>query len=299
MTKRSVKSWYRSRVARPLTILSAQVRPVAADPAATFAKFEAEVDVVVQDFPRAQLLVWPELYLTGEDPFTSTGGAGYMDEVAEPVPGPLTERVAKIASSAQLWIAAGSVFERDGDHIYNTAVVFAPDGRLVARHRKVFPWQPWEKADRGRAVTVFDIPGAGRIGLMICYEGWFPEIARALAVKGAELILQPSLTSTADREQELVLARANAIANQCFVVNVNAASTIGGGRSIACDPEGRVLFEGGGGEELITEVVDLERTELVRREGTRGLNRVWQHFLDAPLDDLAADVAKAREGWEP
>jgi len=84
---------------------------------------------------------------------------------------------------------------------------------------------------------VFDIPGVGRLGLMICYDGWFPEVARGLALQGAEIIFQPTLTTTPDCEEEFVLARANAIANQCFVVNVNAATTIGGGRSIGVDPE--------------------------------------------------------------
>jgi formamidase len=117
---------------------------------------------------------------------------------------------------------------------------------------------------------------------MTCYDGWFPEVARGLAVRGAEGIIQPSLTSTPDREEELVLARANAIVNQCFVMNVNAASTVGGGRSIGVDPEGRVLFQAGEGEALIPEVLDLDRTAVVRRHGTRGLNRVWQHYLQAP-----------------
>jgi formamidase len=117
---------------------------------------------------------------------------------------------------------------------------------------------------------------------MICYEGWFPEISRGLALQGAELIIQPSLTTTPDRAEELVLARSNAIVNQCFLVNVNGVATIGGGRSIAVDPEGRVLSSGGVGEEFLVDVIDLERVASVRDKGTRGLNRVWQHFLDAP-----------------
>jgi formamidase len=118
--------------------------------------------------------------------------------------------------------------------------------------------------------------------MLICYEGWFPEIVRAVALAGAEVIIQPSLTATPDREEELVLARANAICNQCYLINVNAATRFGGGRSIGVDPEGRVLFEGGHGEELFVEVLDLDRVTEVRKRGARGLNRVWQHFNDAP-----------------
>jgi formamidase len=65
-------------------------------------------------------------------------------------------------------------------------------------------------------------------------------------------------------------------------MNVNAVPTIGGGRSIGVDPEGRVLFELGGGEEFVLEIVDLDRVTTVRERGSRGLNRVLQHARRAP-----------------
>ena len=83
---------------------------------------------------------------------------------------------------------------------------------------------------------MFSIPNVGKVGVMICYDGWFPEMARSLALRGAEVIAHPTLTTTPDREEELVLARANAITNQCYVINPNAVVTIGGGRSIGVDP---------------------------------------------------------------
>jgi formamidase len=123
---------------------------------------------------------------------------------------------------------------------------------------------------------------------MICYDGWFPEVARGLALRGAEVIVQPTLTSTPDREEELVMARANAIANQLYVINPNAVVAVGGGRSTGVDPEGRVLFEAGSGEEFIPEVLDLDRVQTVRAHGTRGLNRVLEHVRDAPAAAFAA-----------
>jgi formamidase len=267
---------------RILTVLGAQVRPVAFDRDSTLEKFEREVAVATQSFPSADLLVFPELYLAAEDPFTSPDAEGYAEEVAEPIPGPTSERAGKVAQRAGRFLVAGSIFERADERIFNTALVLAPDGGLVARYRKLFPWRPWERSEPGDSFCVFELPGVGRLGLMTCYDGWFPEVARGLALRGAEAIVQPSLTSTPDREEELLLARATAIVNQCFVINVNATSTLGGGRSIAVDPEGRVLFQAGAGEELILEVMDLDRTAIVRERGTRGLNRVWQHFLDAP-----------------
>jgi formamidase len=271
-------------MSRLLTVLGAQVRPVTFDPQATFAKFEHEVRIARSAFKDADLLLFPELYLTGDDPFSAGEHAGFMERVAEPVPGPLTERIGAVAARARRWICAGSIFERGrGGKIYNTALVFDPKGALVTSYRKLFPWQPFETTTPGdRPAPVFEIPRVGRIGLMICYDGWFPEVARGLALQGAELILHPTLTTTPDREQELVMARANAIANQCYVVNVNAVPSVGGGRSVGVDPEGRVLFELGQTEEFVLETVDLDRVAHVREHGTRGVSRVFRHFERAP-----------------
>ena len=275
-------------MSRLLTVLGAQVRPVAFDPEATFAKFEREVRMARAAFKDASLLLFPELYLTGDDPFSAGEHAGFMDRIAEPVPGPLTERIGRVAARARRWICAGSIFERGrGGSIYNTALVFDPKGALVTTYRKLFPWQPFETTTPGdRLAPVFEVPRVGRLGLMICYDGWFPEVARGLALRGAELILHPTLTTTPDREQELVMARANAIANQCYVLNVNAVPSIGGGRSIGVDPEGRVLFELGQTEEFVLETVDLDRVAHVREHGTRGVSRVFQHFKRAPKEAL-------------
>jgi formamidase len=295
-------------VTRPLSVLGFQLRPVAGDPAATLTRFEEYVHLARRDFAFADLYLFPELYLTGEDPFTPGAPSDIVATVAEEIPGPLTDRLAKIAAKADRWIVAGSIFERHGTDTYNTALVFSPNGDLVCRYRKLFPWQPFEHSTPGDApAPVFDIPGVGRAGLMICYDGWFPEVARGLALQGAEVILHPTLTSTPDREEELVLARASAIVNQCYVVNLNAAGTIGGGRSTAVDPEGRVLFTAGVGEELLPEVLDLERAAEVRERGTRGVSRPFRHFQRAPAAALepyralvaARDRDLAREGGKP
>ncbi len=265
-----------------LTIAGAQVRPVPFDPAATLDKFEDEVRTIRSSYPAAELLLFPELYLTGEDPFTASAREGFVDEVAEEIPGPLTDRVGKIAANASRWIAAGSIVERADGRLHNTAIVFDPDGVMVARYRKLFPWAPFDDETPGDALCTFDVPGDRRLGVMICYDGWFPEVARGLALSGAELILHPTLTATPDREEEIVLARANAIANQCYLMNVNAATTIGGGRSVGVDPEGRVLFELGQNEEFVIQEVDFDLVKRVRKNGTRGLNRLLQHVEQAP-----------------
>jgi len=264
------------------TVLAAQARPVPWDAEATLEKLERSVRMWRRTVPHVDLYLFPELYLTGEDPWRP-GPTDHARRVAEPVPGPLTERLSRLARSVGRWLCPGSIVERAGRRLHNTALVFDPEGRLVARYRKVFPWKPYEELDRGtEPPPVFEIPGVGRAGVMICYDGWFPEMARSLAFRGAEVILHPTLTTTADREQELVLARANAIVNQCYVLNVNAVPSIGGGRSIGVDPHGRVLFELGYEEGFAIETLDLGLVRDAREHGSRGLSRVLAHAAEAP-----------------
>ena len=148
------------------------------------------------------------------------------------VPGPLTDELAAIARANGVWLVPGSVFERGEDgRVHNTALVLSPEGELVASYRKVFPWQPHEPSAPGDRFVTFDVPDVGRLGLSICYDGSFPETCRELAWMGAEVVLQVSLTTTSDRAQELVMARANAIFNQLYVVSLNAGSPAGLGRA--------------------------------------------------------------------
>jgi len=282
-------------VSRILTVLSAQVAPVPWDPAATLDRFEEHVRSARRAFPEVDLMIFPELYLTAVDAFTSGGDDDWERRVAEEIPGPLTDRVGKIAAKAKRWIVAGSINERSADRLYNTAIVLSPDGELAAAYRKLFPWRPYETVDAGtEPAPVVEIPEKGRVGVMICYDGWFPEVARGLALNGAELIAQPTATTTPDREEEVVLARANAIANQVYLFNPNMVSTFGPGRSVGVDPEGRLLFEAGAGEELFVEVVDLDRVTEIRRRGTRGITRPWQHFREGPLDAMLGPYRRER-----
>ena len=208
---------------RTLSIAAMQTAPIARDPDATLERLAERAPAVKAAVPHAQLLVLPELHLSAV-PGLLDESDGYADSVAVEVPGPLTERLGEIARDNELWVAAGSVYERsDRGHIHNTAVVVSPQGGLAARYRKVFPWRPTERSVPGDGFVTFDIPDVGRLGLAICYDGFFPEVIRQLAWLGAEVVIQPTLTTTSDREAELIAARANAIFNQLYVVNVNAS----------------------------------------------------------------------------
>ncbi|HET7870377.1 MAG TPA: carbon-nitrogen hydrolase family protein [Actinomycetota bacterium] len=275
-------------MSRPLPITAVQAAPVAYDVTATSQKFETELTALKASFPRTRLFVFPELYLSAIHGMATTPPKGYDASVAEPIPGPLTDRLCKLAEKLDVWLVPGSIYEKgDGGELYNTALAISPSGDIVAKYRKIFPWQPWEQTSHGNEFVVFDLEDIGRAGLMICYDGWFPEVSRHLAWKGAEVILQPTATATADRDQELVLARANAIVNQVYVVNPNMGGRPGPGRSIIVDPEGRALQVGGDGEEYLTEVLDLDNVRKVREFGSVGLNRMWDQLdREGPEIDL-------------
>jgi predicted amidohydrolase len=264
---------------RWLPIAAVQAEPVPVDGAVDV--FATHAAGVVADFPQAELLVYPELYLCGLNGRAEERDA-HMAEVAEPLDGPRMRRLAELAGDLGRWLVPGSVYERSATgEVYNTTVLLSPQGELSASYRKIFPWRPYEVCRPGDRFVTADIPGRGRVGLSICYDTWFPEVARHLAWMGAEVILAPTLTPTSDRPQELVLSQANAIANQVYVVSVNGAGPYGTGRSLIVDPEGLVRHQAGEGATVISDVLDLDAVTRVRRYGTAGLNRLWQQFGDA------------------
>ncbi|MEV8097568.1 carbon-nitrogen hydrolase family protein [Kitasatospora sp. NPDC085879] len=260
---------------RTLAVAALQTTPVPHDLEATWQRYADRVRATRDAFPHVRLVVVPELMLAAEAPLLQAR-AEWMREAAVTVPGPLTDRICALARETGLWLVPGSLYERAEDgRIFNTAVAVSPAGEIVASYRKVFPWQPYEATEPGTGFTVFDLPGIGRAGLAICYDGSFPETARQLAWMGAEVVIQPTLTTTRDREMELVCARANAWTNQVYVVNVNAADPAGVGGSAIVDPEGIVRQQAGGGEEILVDVLDLDTVTRVREHGSAGLNRPW------------------------
>jgi formamidase len=264
---------------RTLSLAALQTAPVPRDPEATLGLLAERVRAVRAAISHVQLVVAPELHLSAP-PTILEEHSGYAREAAVEIPGPLTERLGRIAADSGVWLVPGSVYELAADgRVHNTALVLGPDGELVARYRKVFPWQPHEACAPGEEFVTFEIPEIGRVGLAICYDGSFPETFRQLAWMGAELVLQVNLTTTSDREQELVMARANAIFNQLYVVSLNAAQPAGVGRSIVVDPEGLVRVAGGSGEEVLSDVLDFDAVERVRRFGTAGVSRMWDQVL--------------------
>ena len=272
---------------RSLFVAGLQTAGVPGDPTATLARFEERVRSLRDLFDGLELVVAPELHLMAIPPLLEKEAP--LESLAVDVPGELTARLGALARETGLWLLPGSVYERVGDAVANTAIVLSPAGELHACYRKCFPWQPYETTQPGTVTVCFDIEGIGRFGLAICHDGAFPEIFRSLAWQGAEAVFQVTLTGTSDRDAETVIARANAIVNQVAVVNVNAAAPVGNGRSLVIDPEGAVRYEAGTAEEVVTAVLDLDQVQRVRERGSFGINRLWEEMdrigpsLDLPL----------------
>jgi len=252
----------------------------------------------------ADLVVYPELHLFGSGPWPAAEDAQRRRAASVPLDGAFVERLGDIARDAGVWLVPGSICEH-GEHgeLFNTALTIAPDGALAASYRKIFPWRPYEIFTPGETFVVFDVPGIGRFGFSICYDAWFPEVARHVAWMGAEVIVNPTRTTTSDRAQELVLARANAIVNQVFVISANAAAPLGVGCSLIVDPEGRVrVTTDEASATVLTDVLDLDEVTRVREFGTAGLNRMWNQFeagdpaLELPLYAGRIDPTRWRPG---
>jgi predicted amidohydrolase len=228
------------------------------------------------------MIVFHELVVPGLVQFVRTERPDTWKQSAEVIPGQLSERLCNIARETGRWLVPGSMYEAEGEHIYNTALAIAPDGSIAARYRKMFPWLPYEGGTTaGGEFCTFDVPDAGRFGLCICYDMWFPEVSRTLVWKGAEVILQPTLTPTSDRPLELVMCQANALFNQCYFVSVNGVGPWGGGRSCIVDPDGRVLQTAHDNPTILTEILDLDHVTRTREYGTLGLGQTLKQLRDS------------------
>ncbi len=233
----------------------------------------AEIASVRRRFP------WVDMVLVAE---LATYGVS-LDR-AETLPGPTEQRYQDIARQQAIWLLPGSLYERDGKRIYNTAPVIDPSGKVIARHRKIYPFLPYERGVAcGDAHTVFDVPDVGRFGVSICYDMWFPETSRTLAWMGAEVILHPSLTNTIDRGVEVSIARASAATNQCYFVDLNCTGKLGYGRSSVFGPGGETVHVAGAGREIIALELDLDVVSTQRERGWQGLGQPLKSFRDTPV----------------
>lgn len=211
---------------------------------------------------------WVDMLILGE-----LNSFGPEKKYAEAMPGPTENFYREIAQKLNVWLIPGSHYEQQGDNIFNTASVINPQGDVVCRYRKIFPFCPYEIGiECGKDIVVFDVPH-GRIGVAICYDLWFPEVARSMACEGAEVIIYPTMTGTIDRSVELNLAKATAATNQCYVIAVNTVGELGNGQSIFVGPQGNEIYCAGELQEIVPVEIDFNQ---VRRDRDRGLHNLGQ-----------------------
>lgn len=200
----------------------------------------------------------PELWPVGAFAYRS------FEAEAEPLDGPTHEVMAQAAKDAGVWLHAGSIVERDPDGaLYNTSLVFTPDGERAAAYRKIhrFGFDKGEAVLMGAGDTLVtvDLPET-TLGLATCYDLRFPEMFRGLTDAGARLLVVPAGWPERRRSHWTLLAQARAVENQAYVLACGSAGTHAdveqAGHSIVVDPWGEVLAEAGAGEEVLTVELD-------------------------------------------
>ncbi|MBA3659708.1 MAG: carbon-nitrogen hydrolase [Gemmatimonadales bacterium] len=251
----------------------------------------------------AQIVCLPELFRSQY--FCQTEDHRFF-ELAEAIPGPSTEAFGALAAELGVVIVA-SLFEKRAEGLYhNTAAIIDADGRYLGKYRKMhIPDDPqfYEKfyftpGDLGFRVwdTRF-----GRIGVLVCWDQWYPEAARLTALAGAQILFYPTAIAWLPAEKEEhgsqqqsaweTIQRSHAIANGVYVCAVNRVGHEGPadgglefwGGSFVADPGGKILVHGGQGEEVLTAACEL---------GKVGVSRTHWPFLRDRRIDAYQDITR-------
>ncbi|MBI4432511.1 MAG: carbon-nitrogen hydrolase [Candidatus Omnitrophica bacterium] len=239
----------------------------------------------------AKIVCLQELFRTPY--FCKKEEAGNFD-LAEPIPGPTTEALSRIAKENSIVIIA-SLFEKRRKGVYhNTAVVIDADGGLLGKYRKMhIPDDP------GFYEKFYFVPGDlgfrsfktryADIGVLVCWDQWFPEAARLTALAGADILFYPTaigwkkgkaVEAKSYEESWRTVQRGHAIANGVYVAAANRVGTEEDfkywGGSFVADPFGEIVRQGGSGEEIVIVDCDLKKVERTRRE--------WPFLRDRRID---------------
>lgn len=199
----------------------------------------------------------------------------------EPDGGPAQAALSTLAAELGIYIVGGSIPELAGEDVYNTSYVYGRRGELLARHRKAHLFdidvpggQCFRESDtfsRGDRITTFETE-FGVMGLCVCFDLRFEELARCMCLRGARCIFVPAaFNMTTGPAHWEILLRQRAVDNQCFTVGVSpardeSASYVAYGGSLAADPWGTVLCRAGAEEATLYADLDLTRLDAVRRQ---------------------------------
>lgn len=236
-------------------------------------EMEKRLDVLMYLYPWVEMVVFSELTANGPN-----------HAAAESADGPFETKCRALAVKHDIWLMPGSYFQKRDGNIFNTALIINPQGEIVTRYDKMFPFTPYEEGTTpGDQFCVFDVPDVGRFALTICYDMWFPELTRTLVSMGAEVILNPVLASFVDRPADLAIVQASAAMFQCYIFSINGLLAGGNGYSRVVDPAGRILHEGNVQEELIPLEIDLEIVRRQRQQGILNMGQPLKSFRDSTV----------------
>ncbi|NP_001297813.1 omega-amidase NIT2 [Esox lucius] len=222
----------------------------------------------------AKIVVLPEC-------FNSPYGSSFFPEYAEKIPGESSQVLSEVAKENRVFPVGGSLPEEDTGKLYNTCPVFGPDGGLLLKHRKIhlfdidvpgkIRFQESETLSPGSSLSVFETPYC-KVGVGICYDMRFAELAQLYTKKGCQLLVYPGAfnMTTGPAHWEL-LQRARALDNQVYVATASpardeAASYVAWGHSSVVNPWGEVLSKAGSEEAIVYADIDLEYLADVRQQ---------------------------------
>ncbi|XP_023067853.1 omega-amidase NIT2 isoform X1 [Piliocolobus tephrosceles] len=213
--------------------------------------------------------------------FNSPYGTKYFPEYAEKIPGESTQKLSEVAKECSIYLIGGSIPEEDAGKLYNTCAVFGPDGTLLAKYRKIhlfdidvpgkITFQESETLSAGDSFSTFDTPYC-RVGLGICYDMRFAELAQIYAQRGCQLLVYPGAfnLTTGPAHWEL-LQRSRAVDNQVYVATASPArddkaSYVAWGHSTVVNPWGEVLAKAGTEEAIVYSDIDLKKLAEIRQQ---------------------------------
>ncbi len=224
---------------------------------------------------KADLVVLPEMF---NCPYQTDLFPLYAEKAHE---SPTLRAVSRAAQKAEVYLIAGSIPEKEQDHIYNTSFIYNPTGELIGRHRKMhlfdidvpgqIQFKESETLTPGEEITVVETD-FGKVGVAICYDIRFPELSRLMALQGARLLVYPgAFNMTTGPAHWDILSRVRALDNQVYLATCSpsrdeGASYVAYGHSLVVDPWGEVVAQAGAGEEIIHASINASRVDEVRQE---------------------------------
>ena len=220
-------------------------------------------------------------------------------QLAEPIPGPTTQALSSAAKKHKITLVSSLFEKRTGGLYHNTAVVFGPNGKILGTYRKMhIPDDPgfnekfyFTPGDTG--FQPIDTP-AGRLGVLVCWDQWYPEAARLMALRGAQILIYPTAIGWARGEKKEVcqdqrsawqtIQRSHAIANGLFVISINRTGRENNldfwGTSFISNPIGHVVSEASTDRpEILHATLNLSETTTTRQH--------WPFLRDRRIDAYA------------